>query len=423
MRAASHSGRSPVPAILVSIVVGLGLAIGLAYLTAPDGSEGLVTGVGLLAFGIGWALMAWLTTRFSGQPQRWLYVPAVAMGGVGLLLALLQPAPGVMDVLSWVWPVGLVVLAVWMFIQLRREVHGLGRLLIGGLTVVLLLMGVAGAAITLAPRPEAPASSRIFSVDNRSMYLECSGSGSPIVILQAGAGGSSAAWKTIQPEIAKTTTVCSYDRAGRGWSADAPAPEDGVAIARDLHDLLTSAHLAGPFVFVGHSSGGPYLRVYAAQYAADVAGMVLIDPQPATAFTALPDYPSIYDYLKLSGGLAPSLARIGMLGPLFGVSPAEASPAVARSYRDEIRMLPTVLAQAAAVTTIGAKPLIIVSAGVESQRGWGAAQDAQASLAPDAIHRTIAGATHDTLLEADSGPSVQAILDVVNAVREGTPAG
>ena len=177
----------------------------------------------------------------------------------------------------------------------------------------------------------------------------------------------------------------------------------------------------GPYVLVGHSSGGPYLRVYAATYPADVAGMVLIDPQPATAFTALPDYPTNYQYLKLSGGLAPSLARIGLLGPIFGVSPTEATAAVAVSYRDEIRMLPTALDEAAQVTTIGDIPLIIVSAGIESQRGWADAQAAQVGLSTNVAHRTIAGATHDTLLDADSAAASQAVMDVLTSVREGTP--
>jgi hypothetical protein len=148
--------------------------------------------------------------------------------------------------------------------------------------------------------------------------------------------------------------------------------------------------------------------------------MVLVDPQPATAFSALPDYPSIYDYLKLSGGLAPSLSRIGLLGPIFGVSPTEASPAVARSYRDEIRMLPTALDQAKQVTTIGNVPLIIVSAGTGGQRGWPEAQDAQATLSKNSAHRTVAAATHDTLLDADSSATTQAIFDVLAAVRDGT---
>jgi pimeloyl-ACP methyl ester carboxylesterase len=407
---------------VLSIVVGGLLALALAWLVAPDGSEGLVTGVILVGFGLGWALMAWLTTRFSGQPQRWLCVPAAGLGGVGLLLAVLQPAPGVMNLLGWIWPLALAVLAVWMVMQLRRELHGAGRALVGALAAALLLMAVAGGLITVTTAAAPPSGAgQLVDIGGRRLYLECAGTGSPAVIFQAGAGGDSSAWAKIQPQIAKTTTTCSYDRAGRGRSDDPPTPQDGEAIARDLHDLLAKAGVPGPYVLVAHSSGGPYQRVYAGAYPADVAGMVLIDAQPATAFAALPDYPSIYTFLKLSGGLAPSLARIGLLGPLFGVGPTEATADVAVSYRDEIRMLPKALEQAAKVTSIGDVPLIVVSAGVEDQRGWGAAQDAQVALSTNAAHRTIAGATHDTLLDADSTASTQAVSDVLTAVREGTP--
>jgi pimeloyl-ACP methyl ester carboxylesterase len=412
-----------VPAILLSILVGGLLALALAYVTAPDGPEPLVTGSVLLAFGFGWALMAWLTTRSGGHPQRWLYVPAASLGGVGAALVVLQPAPWFMDLLGWAWPVALAVLAIWMVVRLRRGFRGVGRWLVGALTAVLLACAVAGAAMTVstAVTSQRPAQGQLIDIGGRRLYLECTGSGSPAVILQAGAGGDSTAWGQIEPTIAATTTTCAYDRAGRGHSDAAAAPQDGDAIARDLHDLLTTAKVPGPYVLVGHSSGGPYLRIFAAAYPGDVAGMVLLDPQPATAFAVLPDYPAIYDYLKLSGGLAPSLARIGLLGPIFGVGPTEATAAVARSYRDEIRMLPRALAQASAVTSIGDVPLVIVSAGTGSQRGWAEAQDDQVGLSTNAAHRTLPAATHDSLLAADSAASAQAILDVIAAVREGAP--
>jgi pimeloyl-ACP methyl ester carboxylesterase len=411
-----------VPAILLSLVVGLVLAFGLAFLMAPNGPEPLVTGSVLLAFGLGWALMAWLTTRFSSQPQGWMYVPAASLGGGGAVLALLQPAPAFMDLLGWLWPLAVAVLAIWMFVQLRRELRGLGRWLVGAPTAVLLFMATAGAAMTVASAAASQPSGQgqLVDIGGRRLYVECIGSGSPAVVLQAGAGGDSTAWKRIQPAVAAETTVCAYDRAGRGHSDEAPALQDGSAIARDLHDLLAKAGIEGPYVLVGHSSGGPYLRVYAAAYPGDVAGMVLIDPQPATAFTALPDYPSIYEYLKLSGGLAPSLARIGLLGPIFGVAPTDATAAVARSYRDEIRMLPTALDQASRVTSVGSVPVIIVSAGTGSQRGWAEAQDVQVGLSTNSAHRTLASATHDSLLDADSASSAQAIHDVIAALREGT---
>ena len=425
MTTATRTGRSPVPAILASIVFGAALAVVLLLMTAKDGSEPMVTGSVLVAFGLGWALMAYLTGRFSAQPQRWMYVPAASLAGVGLLLALIQPGPSVMDVLGWVWPVALAVLGVWMFIQLRRELRGAGRFLVGGLIVVLLLIAAAGGLTSVGAATTAPESAgtgQLVDVGGRHLNLQCEGTGSPVVILQAGLGGTSASWARIQPTIAATTTVCSYDRAGHGRSDDAAAPQDGNAIAEDLHDLLAKAGIAGPYVLVAHSSGGPYVRVFTANYPEDVVGMVLLDPQPADAFTSLPDYPSTYNTLRLTGGIAPSLSRIGLLGPIFGVSPNEATAAIARSQRDEFRALPAALTQAAAVTSIGDRPLVIVTAVTDAQRGWLAAHDQMVSLSTGAVHRVLDGATHDSVLVGnDSAASVQAILDVVAAIRDGVP--
>jgi pimeloyl-ACP methyl ester carboxylesterase len=327
-----------------------------------------------------------------------------------------------MDLLGWVWPVALAVLGIWMLVQLRKQLHGAGRLIVGALVVVLLAMSVAGSYMTVATRSAAAAGpGQLVDIGGRRLYLQCEGTGAPVVILQAGLGGDSTSWDHIRPVIAAKTTVCSYDRAGHGRSDNAPAPQDGEAIARDLHDLLAKAGIAGPYVVAAHSSGGPYMRVFAGLYPSDVLGMALIDPQPADAFTALPEYPSTYDYLVLTAGLAPSLARIGLLGPIFGVAPTDATAAIARSQRDEFRVLPTALDEAAKVTSIGDKPLIIVSAGTGSLRGWAEAENAQLSLSTNAAHRTIASATHDSLLDSDSGASAQAILDVLAAVRDGTP--
>jgi len=417
-------GRSPVPAILSSIVIGAVLAVVLLVLTAPAGSEPMVTGSVLVAFGIGWALMAFLTSRFSGQPQRWMYVPAAWLAGVGLALVVLQPGPSVMDLLGWVWPIALAVLGIWMVLRVRRELRGLGRWVVGALVLALLFMALAGGLTTVgtATAAQTAGSGQLVDIGGRRLYLQCQGAGGPVVILQAGLGGSSDVWARIQPTIAPTATVCAYDRAGRGRSDDPPGPQDGVGLATDLHDLLSKAGITGPYVMVAHSSGGPYVRVFTAQYPDDVVGMVLLDPQPATAFTELPDYPATYDYLRLAAGASPSLARLGLLRPLFRVAPTEAAADVARSARDELRILPTVLGQAADVTSLGNRPLIVVSAGTGGQRGWAEAQAAQAMLSTNAAHRVIDRGTHDSVVEGDDAPaSAQAILDVVAAVRDGSP--
>src|SRR5688572_23161843 len=132
------SGRSPVLAIFGSIVAGAALAVAFLLSLASGGSEPVVTGSVLLAFGVGWGLMAFTSSRFSAQPQVWTAVPAMVLGLIGLGLVVFQPGPAVMDLLSWIWPTALAVLASWMVIQVRRHLHGRGRWLIAPVIATLL---------------------------------------------------------------------------------------------------------------------------------------------------------------------------------------------------------------------------------------------------------------------------------------------
>lgn len=114
--------------------------------------------------------------------------------------------------------------------------------------------------------------------DGRRINLRCSGKGSPLVLLEAGFGAGSAAWPKLQPMIAARTRVCSYDRAGYGFSDPGPLPRHGAAIARDLDQALRAAKLRGPYVVVGHSAGGLYAQLFAGRRRKEMAGLVLVDP-------------------------------------------------------------------------------------------------------------------------------------------------
>jgi len=109
------------------------------------------------------------------------------------------------------------------------------------------------------------------------LYLLCAGHGSPTVILEAGLGEDHRDWEPVQSEIALRTRVCSYDRLGIGFSQQAPKRATADQKADDLHALLAAANVDGPYVLVGHSYGGMLVRVYAAAYPHDVAGLVLLD--------------------------------------------------------------------------------------------------------------------------------------------------
>ena len=117
----------------------------------------------------------------------------------------------------------------------------------------------------------------IYRVNGHGMHLNCMGSGAPTLVLDAGLGNDSLIWGAVQPQLAKTTQVCSYDRAGFGWSEPVPGPRDADHIAMDLHQLLQQANIAGPIVLMGHSIAGMYIRDYAARYPEQVAALVFVD--------------------------------------------------------------------------------------------------------------------------------------------------
>jgi pimeloyl-ACP methyl ester carboxylesterase len=188
----------------------------------------------------------------------------------------------------------------------------------------------------------------------------------------------------VQPEAAKTTRVCTYDRAGMGYSEAGPLPRTAEQFAKELHTLLQHADIPGPYVLVGHSMGGAPVRVFAHTYAAEVAGVVLIESMnpeavgaPAPATTARPpDLGAVSIINKFLTNLLTLPARVGLVrfvtGPVAGLSPDDANAYTAHSVTvrslqaaiDEGRGMQESLAQARRVTTLGSVPLIVLSRGL-----------------------------------------------------------
>jgi pimeloyl-ACP methyl ester carboxylesterase len=110
------------------------------------------------------------------------------------------------------------------------------------------------------------------------MNLLCEGQGAPTVILESGAGGSTLEWRRVQPEIAKLTQVCAYDRSGMGFSDAGPLPRTASAVVADLKALLEAARIPPPYIMVAHSLGSYYVRLYTDRHLSEVVGMVLVDP-------------------------------------------------------------------------------------------------------------------------------------------------
>jgi len=203
-----------------------------------------------------------------------------------------------------------------------------------------------------------PSGGRTYVVAGHSLYLRCTGSGSPAAILFNGLGERTPSWAWVQGDVSRQTRVCVFDRAGQGWSGKAPGRQDAHQLSADVHGLLTAASLPGPYVVAGHSVGGAYALAYAMDYPKDVAGVALIDSATPYQFD-LSAYPGFYSMWRRASALLPTLARAGVarvysLGMGFSSLPSDArhearafssSPRELRADRDEFAELRTVFRQ------------------------------------------------------------------------------
>lgn len=418
---------------LLSGIVGAAVSTLVLFAGAP---EHVITGSALLAFAAGWAMLAVLPSRLTSQPQRWAYLPAGVMAAAGVGLVAFAPGNDALTDAGWVWPPVMLTLAGWMGVQLRRALTGRVRWLLYPVVGALAVASVGGFAETIELQHAMAMPGRSYDIGGRNLHMHCTGSGSPTVVLEGGLGEMTSNWARIAPAVSRTTRVCAYDRAGQGWSDDAASPQDGLAVAHDLHALLAAADERTPIVLVGHSTGGVYAMTYAAQYPNEVAGLVLLDSSTPYQFD-LPGYPDVYKMLQRGYGVAQSAARlgIGLLVPdsMMSSLPAPAAAQVAafatsprglRNVRDEISELPAAFDEAQALHTLGGKPLAVVTAtgSLHDTDGWGAAQDRLAGLSTNTSHRVV-DATHAGLLEDESSAaaSASAIAAVVTAVRTQSP--
>jgi pimeloyl-ACP methyl ester carboxylesterase len=270
---------------------------------------------------------------------------------------------------------------------------------LGGVLAGLLILILAG--WIYEPMAEAadakayPPPGQMVDVGGYRLHINCTGSGSPTVVIESGWGDMSAAWGWVQPEVAKTTRICTYDRAGMGWSDASPQPRTAREFAKELHTLLAKANEPGPYVLVGHSLGGYTVRVYAHDYPAEVSGLVLIDPQNLSTSDAATPNPAP----KPGGPSLPSLmARIGvarlLAGPLGSIQNLPAgdkqaytasavTPRFVQTFLDEGMGMSEGGAQARAVTTLGALPLIVLSRGKDLDADSAASQARYLQLSTD----------------------------------------
>ena len=163
------------------------------------------------------------------------------------------------------------------------------------LLVLLLAPPTWNLAATMWVHRQNPVPGRSYAIGDGEMHIHCTGSGQPTVILESAATASWMAWRNVQPRLSRPTQVCSYDRAGHGWSDPRPGPRDADHIVDELHELLTVARIPRPLILVGHSAGGLYVREYAGRYPAEVAGVALLDASSPGQLDSLPGWRATYE--------------------------------------------------------------------------------------------------------------------------------
>lgn len=178
-------------------------------------------------------------------------------------------------------------------------------------TACLMFLMLAGAtyqgAATAFERRQFPHPGELVDVGGHQLHIYCTGQGSPTVVLEAPAAGMSTAWGWVQPEVAQLTRVCSYDRAGLGWSEAGGEPYDPASVPEELHTLLQGAQVQPPYVVAGQGLGAVFASLYAARFGADVVALVLVDP-PAPNI----DASQLSPMMRLVDA-SPWLARTGVL--------------------------------------------------------------------------------------------------------------
>jgi pimeloyl-ACP methyl ester carboxylesterase len=279
---------------------------------------------------------------------------------------------------------------------------------------------------------------RLVDIGGYRLHLYCIGKGSPAVILEAGGGNPWLSWYKVQPRAAQFTRVCSYDRAGLGWSDPSPKPRTTKVIAEELQTLLHDAGMAGPFVLVGHSLGGMDVRMFASQYPSEVVGMVLVDSSHPDQDDRFPP-----EAKKLAAGTKYVIRAMQIMLPI-GLPRLLASRSVPDEVRPEFcavfcrpQFIAAVRAEAAAqdensaqvraLGSLGNMPLIVLSHDPEKvrfpgnltepvNREWGKMQEELAQLSSNGSHLVVKGSGHDIQIDKPEAV-VEAIRKVVSQAK------
>jgi pimeloyl-ACP methyl ester carboxylesterase len=242
------------------------------------------------------------------------------------------------------------------------------------LLAVLAVVGICYEQIALAKADRnAPPAAEMIDVGGYRLHLECAGTGSPVVVMDAALGESMHTWDKVWPDVAKTTRVCMFDRAGNGWSDAGPMPRTSGRASDELRVLLLRAHVDGPYVLVGHSLGSWNMRVFAGRNKDAVVGIVLVDSAGPDVYRRMPpkSLREQEDAMRKFRWLYWA-APFGLPRAL-GVCGGDDEPHCRRWLRtglEEWESVPRSLAEMAEVRSFGDTPLIVLSQDPKLKTGW-----------------------------------------------------
>jgi pimeloyl-ACP methyl ester carboxylesterase len=322
-------------------------------------------------------------------------------------------------------------------------------LLIGGLIVAAVLVGAGYEQIMRwrADR-EYPAQGRLMDIGGRHMQIDCRGSGTPIVVFEAGLDTmGSLSWSAVHDAIAATTRACAYSRAGVMWSAPRAGKFEPDNVARDLHALLLAAGERAPFVMVGHSLGGPYIMNFTRLYPQEVAGLVFVDasyPDQVSRMTqaAGKKMEAAMTLFKVASALSwtgiPRLVAAHTESPTIPAQAKLAEDAYASrslgSALQELESLDATLSAAGQLRQLGDRPIVVLTAAkpypaamlkameMTSEQGrrlqavWKEMHDEEAAWSHHSRHELVPDATHYIQFDRPD-VVIAAVREVVSDVR------
>jgi pimeloyl-ACP methyl ester carboxylesterase len=256
-----------------------------------------------------------------------------------------------------------------------------------------------------------PVPGAFYTIEGLPMHIDCRGTGSPPLVLEAAASAPWSQWRSVQPELSQITRVCSYDRAGHGWSPSRTGPRDAEAVIRELHSLLDQAGVQRPFVLVGLSAGGLYIREYAREFPNEIAGAALVESSSPHQIDELPGFRAGYeadkrdaerefwkDRFRTWSGWDRLLGRCEVLAKNFGAWTGQYDAMACRDgYVDtdesELSYFKKTSRQAGRLKSFGKIPLLVISRDPNFRVGmtqqeiaqipiWEAEQESSKTLSP-----------------------------------------